>query len=118
MVNKKGWIRIVEAVFAIMLLAGFLVFVVVEKNETSDFGDYAYNIESNILNTISKNETLRQDVLDGELTKINSFIESEIPNSLNFSTKICEIEDVCGLEIYPGEVDVYADSVLISSTLQ
>lgn len=116
--NKKGFIRIVEAVFAILLLSGFLLFIYVKQADKSNFGDYNYNTERAILKEVSENESLRQAVLNDNIQTLKSFVASKLPSIFQYSARICQVNDICGLETYPGEKDIYADSVLITSTLQ
>ena len=58
MVNKKGWVRIVEAVLAIMLLSGFLTFILINQSSKNSFEEYAYNIQSSLMKEVSKNPIL------------------------------------------------------------
>lgn len=115
--NKKGWIRIVEAVVAIMLLAGFLTFILVSRNNKTDLNDYAYNIETSIVRDISMNDSLRTDILSNNTLNVNSYIQGRIPATFNFSSRICTLEEVCGCTNCPLDKDVYADSAFISSTI-
>jgi len=113
--GKKGWIRIIEAFFAIVIISSFLIFVAVRNSQTSGINDYAYNTGRAILKDISKNESLRNDILVNKTDNINIFVQSRLPLMFNFSTKICSLEDICGLGFYI-EKDIYADSFLISGT--
>ena len=119
--NKKAWIRIVEAFLAILILSTFLFIIIGNQNKNGSFGERVYQLERVILRDISKNETLREAVLkDNEegKTMIEDHIRSNIPSMYNFSIRICPVADICGMEFYVGEKDVYANSILISSTLE
>lgn len=116
--SKKGWIRIVEATLAIMLLAGFLMFILAGQKSSSNIDSYIYNIEKSLLRDISQSDEVRQNIILGENDKVEEFIEKNIPANLDFSSRICEIGDVCGCLDCPVNRDVYADSAFIASTLQ
>lgn len=117
-INKKGWIRIVEAVIAIMLLAGFLSFMLISQNKKVDFSEYATNIESSLVRDIAKNDSLRVEILGGNIDSINRYIESRIPANFNFSSRICSLEEACGCLNCPLDRDVYADSSPVFSSLE
>ncbi len=119
MKNKKAWIRIVESVLAIMILSTFL-FIIANKQrgDVVDMGDYMYNLEKTILREIEKNETLRKAVIEERKNEIEQYIDSRLPDIFNFTIRLCPVNDVCGMGFYVENRDIYANSVLISSTLE
>ncbi|MFH1710733.1 MAG: hypothetical protein ABH840_00305, partial [Nanoarchaeota archaeon] len=112
--NKKGWIKIVEAFIAILLIASVMLMIYTRQPERAR-NEEIIKIEDSVLNEISQNEILRQDVLDENDVSINLFIQSKIPANLNFTVRICNVTDICGLDVYKKEV--YARERIISSTL-
>jgi len=114
MKNKKGWIKIVEAFMAIIILASVML-TIYAKQPTRTMNQEVIKIEDSILNEISQNEILRQNVLDGNEASINLFVQSKIPANLNFTARICGVDDICGLDVYRKEV--YARERIVSSTL-
>ncbi|MBU3912829.1 MAG: hypothetical protein KKE50_01920 [Nanoarchaeota archaeon] len=112
--NKRGWIKIVEAFIAIILIASIML-TVYSKQPTRTKNEEIIKVEDSILNEISQSEALRQDVLDSNNLSISLFIQSKMPPNLNFTAKICAVDDVCGLDVYRKEV--YARERIISSTL-
>lgn len=115
MKNKKGWIKIVEAFMAVIILASVML-TIYAKQPTRTMNQEIIKIEDSILNEISQNEVLRQNVLDENEISITLFIQSKIPVNLNFTARICQIDDICGLDVYRKEV--YARERIISSTLK
>jgi hypothetical protein len=120
MKNKRGWIKIVEAVLAVLLLSVFLVFVYIRHSDGVDIGEYVYRLERSILVDIEKNNTLRGDVLSERKDRLNDFADSRISEAFDFSFEICSFSEICGLKSreYPIDKNIYADSVLITSTLE
>ena len=119
MKNKRGFIRILEAVFAILLLAGFLIFFIARQSERSDFGDYAYEVTRDILRDIEQNSELRNEIVVQDKTdKTEDFVRERLSDSFEFDLRICSPNSVCGLSQYIEGKDIYADSVLITSTLE
>lgn len=113
MKNKRGWIRIVEAFIAIMLIMAVLLSI---YSISVKDNDNIVKLIDTILDEIANNNQLRQDVLTGNSENLNEFVRQRIPNVMNFTIKICEIEDVCNLPEY--KPDVYARERIISSTLK
>ena len=124
--NKRGWIKIVEAFVAILLIAGFVLTILnkgyIKKDDSSS---EIYNIEITILQDIQSNNSLRQEILNTNPLPVNwsdfppnvkNKIILDPPAYLECEGKICELSDSCLLEKSIDE-DIYSRSVLITSTL-
>lgn len=114
MKNKKGWLRIVEAFIAIILITGVMLSIYSVRKVSS--GNEIVKIQDAILNEISQSENLRNDVINSHISSLNAFVEERIPSILEFSIKICEVDDVCNLDEY--RKDTYVRERVISSTLE
>ncbi len=125
--NKHGWIRVVEAFVAILLVLG-AVLMLIDKRQTEekDISSEIYEFEIALLKEIATNSSLRADVLNaGSLPveynslsgEIKNKIENRTPYYLNCTAKICEIDDACVLNFSSGS-DVYVQSTVISANLQ
>jgi len=111
--NKKAWIRIVESFIAVMILAIFLL--TLYSNQTNKSNDEIQILEDRILDGIIQNNNLREDIFSNNLDNINNFVMERISSDLNFSVKICKIDNICNPDIFIPEV--YAKERVISSTL-
>jgi len=115
--NKRGWLRIVEASIAVVLVAGFLLFIA-NKEKTGDNSEEIYKIQRAILETIEKNDSLREDIIvKNSLTNVNRFIRENLQASLEFEAVICDIGENCGMSGYVEE-SVYVDEIILSTTLE
>jgi len=117
MKNKKAWLRIVEAVISILIISSVLVIMVLRNSEETDIGREIHDVQRIILKQVSLNNTLREEILQGDKTNTEIFINGMVPSSWQFAIKICETGELCdlGLEV---DAEIYADQILISSTLQ
>ena len=127
--NKKGWIRIVEASIAILFIAG-VVLVVINNNELDVNDDVSLKIldaEISVLREIQLNSSLRAAVLSVSISllpvesgepgfpeKVREKIDSKTPSYLICVSKICSIIDECVLTA-ENSGSVYAESVLITT---
>lgn len=120
--NKRGWIRLVEAFIAILLVAGVLFFIMAQKYiEERNISEQIYQEEVSILREIEMDKTLREQVLDVDVATlpVSWEITQEIPSHLDCLAKICGIADACALEeeleeeitgnIYVQSVGIFAD---------
>lgn len=121
MVNKKGWIRIVEVSFALLLIISVALIVSIKKNQENR-EDLTHEIAS-LLDYIAQNASLREKIAspapDNAIPEINSIVESQINiNLYNYSAKICSYKDICPLVPYPSSAsnDVYTAERVISAT--
>jgi len=114
--NKKAWLRIVEAFIAIILIASVLIVIYSRTIEKPSKSESIYNLQKTILDEIAVDIELRQNVLDNKTENIENFVSERIPAGFKFSVRICDLNDICGLQEYKEEV--YSSERIISSTLQ
>jgi len=126
MKGKRGWIRIVEAFVALLLITGVLLFVVNKGYiKGTDISEDVYRDELSILREIELNDVLRLEILKADienglvisnlnLPKTYSLIEDRIPDYLDCEAKICKLDKICITK--NKEQDVYAQAVVISAT--
>lgn len=129
--NKRGFIRILEAFIAILLITG-VILVVLDRGyfERTDITAQIYDTEVSILREIELDNSLREQVLEVSQenlplkwssqdfpSQVKERIIQRTPDYLECSANICELVDICGLENYV-EVDVYVQSVAITANLE
>jgi len=100
MKNKRGWLRIVEAVLAILMLAGVLLVFYDSGQSLDNSESYISDLAINLLSDVSVNESLRQSVLDENLTAIENVVDEGLPSYLNFSVVVCNLSGSAGSEGY------------------
>ena len=115
--GKKGFIRILEAFIAIMIISGAMAFIYVDQVQKPNEAEAIRELQRIILDEIANNQTLRQDVLDGITGNIDSTISKFIPNDFNYAFEICRLDELCKLNILVQK-EVFSDEVTISSTLE
>ncbi len=126
--NKKGWIKIVEAFVAILILVAVLILVITTKSANDSNTTYEiYEKEVSVLREIELNLTYRNMVLASEIPlfsydvgfsdALKEKVNQEMPSFIECVSKICSLEDKCDLE--GGEIeikkDIYSQSVPIYS---
>jgi len=115
MKNKRGWLRILEVVIAIMILLGVVLTVYSRKQvDYQSSSDLVQGLQFKILDQISSDDSLRLGVLINDSSSIdllNNFINrsffDEGASRFDFSLLICNINDGCGL----------TDSIVLQKTL-
>ncbi|MEK6933479.1 MAG: hypothetical protein AABW75_01225 [Nanoarchaeota archaeon] len=105
MVNRKGWVRIVEATIMILLIMSVLVIVNRERKIKSglDIDDLLYKT----LDEIAKDDQKRNQIItspDNMENSFNSFLNGRIPiNYLSYDFEICSspenANDNCNLAV-------------------
>ena len=129
--NKRGWIRIVEAFVALLLIMG-TVLIVINKGYIgkSDISSRVYDAQLSILREIELNDELRKEIVVITLSSlpigwsdfpngVKNKIITRTPDYLKCEAKICELNKICSYS--PGvcaEKDIYAQAVAISATLE
>ncbi|MGV8151513.1 MAG: hypothetical protein ACP5OG_00375 [Candidatus Nanoarchaeia archaeon] len=114
--DTKAWIRIVEALFAILIVAGGLFLVMSRQAEKKDLGDEINLKQRQILETISKENRLRNAVITNDSATIDEAVRLMIPDTWNYKIKICALSEICSLGQYI-EKDVYVSEVVIATNI-
>tara|TARA_Y100000034_G_scaffold122656_1_gene168398 strand:+ start:6285 stop:6710 length:426 start_codon:yes stop_codon:yes gene_type:complete len=126
--EKKGWVKIVEAFIALLLIASVLIIVIDKGYITKkDISSKVYETELSILREIELDDNLREDILNINLPmnwenesfpqEVKNRVNERTPSYLECKTKICELDKICALDKYPNK-DIYAQSVVISANLE
>ncbi len=121
--NRKGWLRVVEVFFAIILIIGILFFQI--KDISPGSRKNILLLERGILQEIARNNTLRTEILGFDLSggpaildsssgsQTTDYINARIPGGVNFTLMVCSLTDPCIL----GREKVFAQDIFITSTL-
>jgi len=119
--DRKAWIRILEVFIAILLVMGTVLVILARSSSPPDISEVVYEKQRQIIDIISKNDSLRKDIIIGENLEVNNTISKMLPNHWSFSTSICGLDIVCpnpgGTEIYEQGFEIYSTEVIITSNL-
>lgn len=126
--NRRAWVRIVEAFFAILIVMGMALFVINKDSGQAQASETDYQNILRILRVIEVNSSARGEILsvglpvkwedfDSEgLGNVKNKVIDLQPNYLNCSAMICEIDDTCEQSVESNE-SVYAIPVGIYANL-
>ena len=116
--NKRGWIRIVEAFIAIMMIFAALLIIISKQGPNEDYKEEIIKLQSSILTQISQDDRLRSEILNNNVSGTEKYIAEVIPQNLNFSVNVCDSLSVCPVNYsYVLNKEVYSDEVLIAANL-
>ena len=117
MVNKKAWLRIFESFIAVIIVVSVLLIIYSKTSENKNLSEYAYEIQKKILYQISINNTLREKILNNQVTEqtLQLQIQNQIPPQFNYKIRICQLTEPCSLE-QPIKKDTYVSERIIIST--
>ena len=115
--NKRGWLRILESFIGIMIIAGVLLFIYSNQPKQKIDTSYISYLQSQILDEIETNESLRNNILSGKITLINESAEAKIPNTMGFEVKVCELQDEVGCKGTYIEKERFTKDKIIATNL-
>jgi len=129
--NKRGWMRILEATIAVMLVSGVLIVVYstqVDKGIAP--AEYFFSLQKGILADVSSRSDLRlailntyndEDLNDGNFSIISEFIASRVPDAFGYSLRVCNLGDHCKMNsadyINTLDKEVFVEEIIVSSEL-
>jgi len=129
--SRKAWIRIFEAVIAVLLIASVLLIVIgqgsiIEEDDSLQI----YQTEISILREVQLDNLLRDDILEVEslpvkwedfdsngLGNVKDKIILKTPDYLDCETMVCNMTEDCILEKSSGKA-VYVQSIAITASLE
>ena len=114
--NKKAWIRVVEAVIGIMIIIGGILYLAPKQSDKADISNEVYKKQREILEVIANEEKMRTEIIWNKTDLADEFISKNIPSNWGFATNICNIDIVCN-ENTPNDRDIYVSETIISSNL-
>ena len=141
---KRGYIRTIEAIIAILILFGFIIFVIQKSPEVlTKVPESVSNAQRSILDQIANDEALRNCVLSYDLegnkhctdfnyfpqgpdcrynnngydnTTIEVLIENTLPSNYGYACEICPQTLSCAQDLgIPIEEDIFTDTTLITN---
>lgn len=125
MVDKGGFVKVIEAYIAIGLLLGLLFLVVQTNNVQPDGNRIITSLESNVLESIQMNDSLRLatlSVTDFSLSSNDTGFSSDLKpyatiNNPHYNCylKVCSFSGTCDINLNYNQI--YSTSVLITSSL-
>lgn len=130
--NKRGWIKIVEAFVAILLIIGVLLILINKGYIGEDISLKIYEAQISILRGIQVDSNLRMNILNTDennlaiewedfefqgLENVKNKIIEQTPDYLNCMAKICKLNDSCLLNDIdkPDNKEIYAQPTTISA---
>lgn len=114
--DKRGWMRIVEAFIAVMLIMTVMLVVIGNQRAGMNTVDEIQIKEKSILSLVTSDDTLRSEILSGLMSGTNDKVKQLVPVGYNYTIRLCTINDICGLNFtLPG--DVYSEETLVVANL-
>ncbi len=116
MVNKKAYLKTLEAVMAIVIFLIFIVAALVfnQAPEDTSVPMDVKAIQESILSKIETEQNLRQCVITEDLLCLENEMISLIPSrTMEYAFEVCVSEPSNCLITLPEETTVYADSMII-----
>jgi len=115
--NRKAWLRILEAFLAVAIILSAVLIIMVKQKPKADISEDVYEKQRQVLDVISKNNNLRNNILMQDNTGVNNLIFNIIPRNWNYSTNICNISLICPNPKQVYETEVYTTEIIITSNL-
>ncbi len=121
--NKKGWIKILEATVAILIISSVLIMVYSGQPKRVDIDKEVSGLQKKILMDISSDSDLRSDVLNETYGNLINYVETKMPLYLNFSLKICNLSiyTPCKINddifIATADKEIFVEETVISTDL-
>jgi len=125
--DKRGWLRILEATIAVLLVTGALGVVYSKQLARVEPGpdEYISTLQEKILLDVAHNETFRKASVSGDIGQflvVQNYAREIIPLNYNMSLQACSLNDPCKLS--PGAYTltigklVFVEDTIISTDIE
>ncbi len=111
--NSKGWIIIVEAFIAVLIVSTALLFIF-RQDAPRDISQDMHEQQRAILDIITNDEIMRAEALNRQQTTIGPFIRNTLPQSFDYALTMCDSNQICNQGI-PTDRDVFVSETIISA---
>jgi len=131
--GKRGWVRILEATIAVMIVAGVMLTTYSGPSaEDISVGDYIKGVQSEILSDLVLSPSLRlvvlrvvdDDLSDENFRVVNDYVASEVPEGYGYLLRICDLDssyDFCKMEsdayVATIDKDVYVEEEIVAAEI-
>lgn len=115
--NKKGWLRITEAIFGIMLMFAVLLVVYEDNSVRYSDGQRIVEMQRVILEKVASNYTLRNATLNGNESSLSDFVRANLDDSLGFDLLICNLSVSCVPNQLPKVSEIYSEERIIGANV-
>ncbi len=120
--NKKGFVRTLEAVIAVVIVLGIMLVLTPAKQPETDIPANLKQSQAFILNHIATNENFRNCIMDttvyGECrascAAIDGFVGNNVPKGYDYRCEICSSASTCSNPL-PLDKSLYTDSRFIAT---
>lgn len=123
--NKQGYLRTLEAVFAIVLFLIALFGVLSIQKEKIELKPQDIELmQDTILSEVEYNQIYREEIIDnniGETRATYNFVKNRLPDRLDFIILSCETINDCNIpednpkyQDFQNAEKIYADSIIIT----
>jgi hypothetical protein len=121
--NKRGYIRTLEAVIAIIIILVFVFTVLQPKYKKESEPAEIKLLQDTIINELEENDNYRYYILTGDQTGIDGikdYIDDMIGEVGDYEDylHIQESNEPLAIPTLPEEVKIYAKGIMVSATLE
>ena len=121
--NKRGWIMILEAFIAIMVLIGFFIATIQRQTPQPDIAANVYKVQQQILWEASDDNAIREDVIvNNQICSLENFVYLRTPSAFDYHVQTCDPPGLCPMNLSASEVkptgDVFVNDRILSTTLK
>ncbi len=118
--GKRGWLHVIEAFLAVLILTGILFFQI--KDISSSPTENILTIERALIKEVARNTTLKEEILNyplpttldsGSSSEAAMYVASRIPSGVDFKIMVCAVDDPCII----NQKGVIAQDAFIASTV-
>jgi len=128
MMNKRGWIRIVEMFFAILLVSGAVLYVASKQVDRGDISSEVYQKQKELFSIIANNENYRAELIKIDLSNgcvsfpstheatFVQFVRASLLVTWDFVVNVCDITQTSNTGT-PNDKAVFVSEFVVSATV-
>lgn len=128
MVNKKGFLRTLESIIAIIMVLGLILYVTPTRTpEVSELPGVVEQAQNLVLEEVAVNKEFRKCILESDerscigmnspCSGIESFIQTAVPTGYQFNCEICSSSIACVSSLsIPQDKTVYTRDTFVAGS--
>ncbi len=120
--QKKGWMRIMEAIIAVLILSSVLIILYINNSPRASYSGIILDSQTKILTGIALNDPIRNATVFGNSTlapmELREYINYSLADNFDFCVKVCNLDELtCLCENIDTNNEIFVEDRIIGGNV-
>ena len=121
MKNKNGWMRLMEAVIAVLILSSVMIVLYINNSPRVSYSNQIFDVQTKILDGIALNENIRNKTIFGNKSlapkELQDYVNQSLTDNFEFYIIVCDLNDLVCSYSAPTDREVFVEDRIIGGNV-